>query len=307
MYGRSGHQTLATFVKLQQEINMAPAKKTAKRRASRRTTRRKKTSPLWQWFLMAFVAFGLYLAVDFYLGTRGSSPTDSPQAALQSGSEQDNNTTDGWSLEKARKFLPKGADPDHFEVYPLLPTGHALLSFGMPLKDKDSDPQGFINIRPGLSFISADGKAQAIGLSDLEPALGKELLAKLTGRAQVSSSLVAGDNFLIPIRFFLGQDEREVMAYLLIEDGQAKWAPLTHASGKKMPAAFWVGTTAQVARKVRHRKRATPYLIVEHGLLDEARAFEGFQWKTQAYMWDRGSFYYDEDYSHTLSQKQNSP
>lgn len=293
---------------LERALVMAKVKRKS-RRASPKKGR--KDSPFWQWLLVVLVALGLYYILDFYLDSRQNQPsTGVPSSQSQDSSEpreqETQNQNTEWTLERAEAFLPEGADPDHFEVYPLLPQKDALLSYGIPLPNKESDPQGLTNTRPGLRLIrehEGTYQAQSIDLSKLEPAIGKDLLDKFMGRPQISSSLEKDDFFLIPVRFFLEQEDREVMAYLYVDETQTQWAPLIHASGKKMPAAFWIGTTEKISRKVRHRKRDQPYLIIEHGLLDELKPYEGFQWKIQAYRWEDGAFRYDEEYSKELTSK----
>jgi len=291
-------------------------------RPKKRNSRKKrKDSPWWQWLLIALIAFGLYKVLDHYL------PEDRAPAPPQKKSvAQPENKTDSqkaletsaagpikkFSFEEAQKLLPKEAYPDNVQPTELQPTQGALLAYAKTVDGKTPGPQGQKNTHPGLRWVHWDGKEyepRDLNFKDLETALGGVSADQMEGMPHLAEHPFHESGAdIYPTRIFLKDDNHEIMAYLKVDDSGTSWAPLKHASGKKMPAAFVLGTTAENSRKIRHRKQAgRQYIIIENGTLNEFKAYEGYQWTAQAYYWDKDHFAYDPDYSKKLTEAMGKP
>jgi hypothetical protein len=275
--------------------------------------RRRKTqdSPLWQWLLVAAVAFGLYKGIDFYLNRREAVPPKVlkgpiAQKTVPAPETQKAVPITEWTFQSAGKFLPEGAYPDNFQPLPLEKNHGALLAFAKKIPGKDPGPQGLTNTQPGLSLIHWNGReyqTQPLDFEKLEASLGDVPLKKLEGLPRLNPPLKEGESSLYPMRLFLHEDNREVLAYVQLRGDKMEWAPLKNPSGKRMPAAFVLGTTAQDSRQIRQQKfGGHNYLVLEIGILDELRAFEGYQWQVQAYFWNGQEYVYDPEYSLKLTE-----
>lgn len=292
-------------------------KKTARRR-------KKNDSPLWQWALVALAAFLIYKGIDYYLGPRekGLSRPPSQTATSQKSSEGSASPSQSlgaditgpikkWDFAHTEKFLPKNAYPDNFQPTQLEGETGALVAYAKTLPGVEPGPQGLTKTQPGLRWVKWTGKdyqTEDLSFEKLDTALGEVSSKMLEGLPRVGTApFWEGDVKIYPTRLFLKNDNREIMAYLKVGPNGIDWAPLKHVSGKKMPAAFVLGTTAEQSRQVRHRKYAgRNYLIIENGILDELKAYEGYQWSVQAYYWDKGQFVFDADYSKNLTEAKRS-
>jgi hypothetical protein len=280
--------------------------------------RKKQDSPLWQWLLVAAVAFGLYKGIDYYLNLQPAHPptavkSPAPAKAIPTPAPETQATPiTAWTFESAKKFLPEQAYPDNFRPVPLEKNQGALLAFAKKIPGKDPGPQGLTNTQPGLQFIHWDGKqyqSQEIEFTKLAPALGDIPLHQLEGLPQFNQlPFKEGDVTLYPMRLFLHQDNREIVAFLEAQGPSVQWAELKNPIGKRMPALFVLGTTATDSRKFRQQKvGGRNYLILEIGTMDELKAYEGYQWQVQAYYWDGQEYVYDADFSKKLTEaKKNS-
>lgn len=282
----------------------------------RSSKKKKKDSPLWQWVLVALVAFGLYQVLNHFLPKMTGKETEKPAPAAQKStlpkSRPETEEISGapvkkWNLEEAQKYLPKSAYPDNVEPWPLPERTGVLLAYARRLSGIEPGPQGLTNTRPGLRSLRWDGKEykkEDISFGDLDSALPGISEKNFEGLPHLGKNpFDEGKSIIYPTRLFLKGDDREVMAYLKVSEAGTEWAPLNHPSGKRIPAAFVLGTTAETTRQVRHRKHGgRNYLIVENGILDEARAYEGFQWTVQAYYWDSDHFEYDSEFSKKLTE-----
>jgi hypothetical protein len=272
---------------------------------------KKQDSPLWQWLLVAAVAFGLYKGVDYYLNRKEAPPS---AVARKSVTPKPNPTPETqaagpiteWTFQASGKFLPEGAYPDNFQPIPLEKDRGALLAFAKKVPGKDPGPQGLTNTQPGLRLIHWDGKeyqTQEVDFVKLRASLGDVPLQKLEGLPRLNVPLKEGESSLYPMRLFLHEDTREVAAYVQVTGAVVQWASLKNPSGKRMPAAFVLGTTARDSRLLRQQKfGGRNYLILEIGLMDEVRAYEGYQWQVQAYYWDGQQYVYDAEYSAKLTE-----
>jgi hypothetical protein len=271
--------------------------------------RKNQDSPLWQWILVAVVAFGLYKGVDFYLNRKEAAPEKSHKTAVTpkpSAEAPGTGPVAEWNFQTAEKFLPQGAYPDNFQATPLEKDRGALLAFAKPLPGKTPGPQGLTNTQPGLRLIYWDGKEyrpQEIDFRKLAASLGEVSLQKLEGLPRLNPPFKDGETLFYPTRLFLQDDNREVLAYVQVTESAIQWASLKNPSGKRMPAAFVLGTTASDSRKVRQEKfGGRNYLILEMGSLDELKPYEGYQWQVQAYYWNGQEYVYDADYSQKLTE-----
>lgn len=273
--------------------------------------RKNQDSPLWQWLLVAAVAFGLYRGIDFYLNRKEAAPSKAlsgpvAQKVVPPSETQEAVPITEWTFQSARKFLPEGAYPDNFQPIPLDKEKGALLSFAKKISGKTPGPQGLTNTQPGLRLIHWDGKeyrTQELDFEKLQASLGDVPLQKLEGLPRLNPPLKEGDVVLYPTRLFLHEDSREIVAYVQVQGAKVQWAPLKNPSGKRMPAAFVLGTTAQDSRQVRQQKvGGRNYLVLEIGLLDEIKTYEGYQWQVQAYYWDGQEYVYDPEFSQKLTE-----
>lgn len=281
----------------------------------RRRKTKGKDSPWWQWLLVAVIAFGLYQALNHFLPRDQAPTSDKTQSSSskdKSSLEQEKKETPPeaetkqFSFEEAQKLLPKSAYPDNVQSTSLPATQGALLAYAQTISGKDPGPQGLKNTRPGLRWVHWDGKKyepKDLNFKELESALGGITLTQMEGLPRLAENPFKESGAdLYPTRIFLKDDNREVMAYLKVDKSGTSWAPLHHASGKKMPAAFVLGTTVDHSRKVKHRKHAgRQYIIIENGTLNEFKPYEGYQWTAQAYYWDQDHFQYDSEYSKKLT------
>lgn len=281
----------------------------AKRR--RKSSRKNKDSPLWQWILVALVAFGLYKGVDYYLQRRVAPPKPSTPATSKQKKVPELSQKPGpipeWTFESVEKFLPEQAFPDNFQPTTVVEGKGALLAFAKQLPGKDPGPKGLTNTQPGIRYIHWDGKkyqTKDLDFEKLEASLADLPISKLEGLPHISKQpFREGETFIYPTRIFLQGDDREVMAYVKVQGDDSQWALLQNPSGKRMPAAFVLGTTAQNSRLVRHRKYGgRNYLILENGMMDEMKAYQGYQWNIQAYYWDGNQYVYDSEYSKKLTE-----
>ena len=286
----------------------------AKRKRS--SGRKKKDSPLWQWILVALVAFGLYQVLNHYLPKMGEEKPRKPVSAakrlptkkIQTPAEESPaEPVKKWTLEEAQKYLPKSAYPDNIEPFSIPKQSAALLAYAQTRSGVQPGPKGLTNTRPGLRSLRWNGKEYQkddVSFEALDSALGGISVENFEGLPHLGKNpFDEGNAMIYPTRVFLKGDDREVMAYLSVTEEGTRWAPLNHPSGKKIPAAFVLGTTAKTTRQVRHRKHGgRNYLIVENGILDEMRAYEGFQWTVQAYYWNEDHFEYDSEFSKKLTE-----
>ncbi len=286
------------------------------RRKNTRTRKKRKTSnpPWWQWLLVALLALAAYKVLHHFLAypktetpsvqtTAGSSEKKSPSPANpQEGSEP--SLVEKWDFNNAARFLPEGAFEDNLLVVPVNKEKSAILGYAQKIEGKNTDPQGLTNTSPGLRLLNWNGKkyeAQDLSFEDLTLALGKLNLKQLEGLPQIDSKPLSADGVkFFFVQLFLKDDNRKVSAYLMERNGKLQWAPLHHASGKRMPAAFVTGTTQSHSRNLHHLYQGGKLLLVfENGVLDELKAYEGYQWTLQVYAWNGTELSYDAD----LSQK----
>jgi hypothetical protein len=216
-----------------------------------------------------------------------------------------------WTFQSAKKFLPAGAYPDNFRPVPLEKDQGALIAYAKKIPGKDPGPQGLTNTQPGLQVLSWDGKqyqGREIDFAKLGAALGEIPWQKLEGLPQFNQMpLREGNAILYPLRLFLQQDNREILAFLEVEGTNAQWAQLKNPIGKRMPALFVLGTTANDSRKFRQQKiGGRNYLILELGSLDPLKTYEGYQWQVQAYYWDGQEYVYDPEFSKKLTEAKKS-
>lgn len=272
--------------------------------------RKRQDSPLWQWLLVAALAFGLYKGIDYYLYRREAPAPPPPQSLTPPKTETPGQKTEpiqDWNLESAGQFLPSDAFEDNIQPTSLPDKKGVLLAFAKKVPGKKPDPKGLINTRPGLRLIRWNGnqyQTQEIDFEKLEPSLGGIPVSRLEGLPHLKEKpWQDGETKIYPARIFLHGDSREILAYLQVRDEQATWAPLKNPVGKKMPAAFVLGTTAKSSTQLRQEKFGNhDYLILETGLLNELKPYEGYQWRVQAYYWDGEQYLYDTDYSRKLTE-----
>jgi len=290
----------------------------AKKRSRGKTRKKsKKDSPLWQWILVALLAFALYKGLDHFLGPDWQDPgskkprLSSAKKTQGTPSQKSPEPTAGpvkeWNFKAASRFLPTEAIDENFQPTPIKDKKGALLAYAKKIPGKNPGPQGLTDTRPGLRVLEWNGQrydSVDLSFADLEKSLGGLSAKKFEGLPRLEAQRIQlGEAEIIPARIFLSKDNREVVAYLLVQQEGIRWAPLHHASGKKMPAAFVVGTTQKNTRKIQHQKHGGKnYLIVENGVLDEYKAYAGYQWNIQAYFWDGNEFTYDKEYSKKLTE-----
>jgi hypothetical protein len=280
---------------------------------------KKKSTPLWQWALLALGAFLLYRGLQYYLSPERYPPKKtisvkktpetttpheagpSPTPGVKGGPIQQ------WDFKSTGQLLPEGAYPDNFVPIPVKESQSGLLAFAKTLPGKRPGPQGLTNTQPGLSLFRWKDKkyeGQELKFSDLEPALSGINVQKFSGPPQVSKKPFSeAEAEIFTTQIFMGDDPRQVMAFFAVDATGIHWAPLQEADGKKLPAAFVKGTTKDTTRNVHTEKHSDKnYLIVETGKLDPAKLYEGYHWKVEAYFWNGQSFVYDNEYSDKLTK-----
>ncbi len=284
----------------------------------RQRSNKKGLSTFWQWVLVALAAFIFYKGLDYFLSLKGPKTPKGPthKIAKDAAPGQPSATPSPspgagpvkkWNFESAAPFLPPDAYEDNFQTVPLKDETDVLLAYAQKKAGVQPGPQGLTGTRPGVRYLRWDGKnyqTQEISLKELEAALGNLSIKNFQGLPQIEKkSMKEGETEIFPAKLFLSGDDREVVAFLSVDSSGLKWAPLHHASGKKMPAAFVQGTTRESTQKISQQKnRGKNYLIIEHGVLDEFRTYEGYDWRVQAYFWDGMQFAYDKDYSDELTK-----
>lgn len=284
----------------------------------RRNTKKKKDSTFWQWIWVALIAIVLYKGLDYFLprGPRGPQPeptkqttsAEKPKATPTPSPTPEIQKVKMWTEENAHGFLPEDGFADNYQVIPLKQKENALLAYARTLPGKNPGPMGSVNTRPGLRLLKWDGKEyQKLDLpfSELGSSLGNLSTKKFVGLPQLETkSLDVEGVEIFPAKIFLTGDDRVVTAFLLVNDKGLQWAPLGHASGKKMDAAFVTGTTKDTTQNVRIvNLNGKEYIILESGKLDENRPYAGYQWNVQAYFWNGEKFAFDKEYSQELAKK----
>ncbi len=296
------------------------------RRKNTRTRKKRKhhNPPWWQWVLVALLALAAYKVLHHFLAYPKAEPPTTPTVSAnsktqspppptpQAGSEP--SLVEKWDFNNAARFLPEDAFEDNLLAIPVNKEKSAILGYAKKIEGKTPDPQGLTNTHPGLRFLNWNGKkyeAQELAFDDLTAALGKLNLKQLEGLPQIDSKPLSanGAKFFFA-QLFLKDDNRKVSAYLMERNGKMQWAPLHHASGKRMPAAFVTGTTQSHSRSLRHLYQGGKLLLVfESGILDELKAYEGYQWTLQVYAWNGSELSYDADLSQkfTADKRENRP
>jgi hypothetical protein len=279
----------------------------------------KKGSALWQWLGVALAAFLLYQGLNYFLARQESAPARKKPSAVSRREDREVKPSPSaepeasggpvkkWSFAAAGRFLPEGAYEDNYQATPVGDNYGALLSFAKKIEGKDPGPKGLTHTRPGLRYLVWDGKSYRtadLPFDDLEASLGDISARQFVGLPQVNEQPFLNNGAaLFSTKIFLSEDDRHVTAYFVLDGEGIRWAPLHHASGKKMAAAFGEGTTQKTTRSVKQQKYdGKYYLIVENGVLDEYKSYAGYQWNVQAYFWDGKNFTYDDAYSKKLTQ-----
>jgi hypothetical protein len=292
----------------------------AKRRRSSasRGKGKKKDSPLWQWVLVALAAFLLYKGLDYFLAP-GMMSSDKRRVIVKAGKktpepsptakpQPETGLIKKWSFEAAAPHLPEGAYPDNYQATPIGKKDGALLAYAKLIPGKKPGPQGMTHTQPGLRVLMWNGKNYQPGefsFAALDPALARISSKSFVGPPQISAKpLLEGDVAIYSAKIFLSNDPREVQAFIQVSEQGADWVQLHHASGKKIPAAFLLGTTQENTRSLKQQSYGgKSYLILENGTLDPYKTYEGFQWNLQAYYWDGKAFVYDQEYSDKLTKE----
>ncbi len=272
-----------------------------------------------QWLLIALAAFALYQGLKHYLNPIKISEKKTLAAKILREIPQHSplptaplpeikEPVKKWTFETAGRFLPEKAYPDNYNSIPTEGESSALLAYAQLIEGKTPGPQGLTNTRPGLRWVKWDGKkyeAEDLDFSKLENAGTGLALQKFTGLPQIPKKPLSEDGSKIfPVKLFLDQDTRVVVAYLIVDGKNAGWAKLNNAEGKELPAAFLQGTTKSTTREIRTEKHdGKLYLIVNSGKLNELKLYEGYQWKVEAFGWNGQAFVFDKNYSEKLTKE----
>ena len=276
----------------------------------KRRKKKKKDSTFWQWVVVALAALLLYKGLDYFLPRdqgevkKSTSVSKEPSPSPEEGPSP----IEKWTFESASQFLPKEGYRDNFNTIPLAKKDRALLSYAKKIPGKSPGHKGLVNTRPGLRYLFWDGKkyqTEDLSFSALEPSLGKLSSKNFVGLPRVGKKSIPVDQGeIFPTEIFLSNDDRSIIAYLMVSESGIAWAPLNHASGKKIPAAFVKGTTKETTQGIKNQKHdGKNYLILENGVLDEDRPYAGYKWNIQTYFWDGNNFVYDQEYSQELTRK----
>ncbi|MCE9623899.1 MAG: hypothetical protein K8R69_00375 [Deltaproteobacteria bacterium] len=300
--------------------------------ARKKSKKKTKQSPqLWQWVIVAGAAFLLYQGLQHFLQPGKKAP-EKKIVAVKGKSEKPGKESPPpakpkptpaptpmptpqvtaapvtkWDFKNAGRFLPKEAYPDN---YTALPSGNSagLLAYAKIVAGKKPGPQGLTNTEPGLRAVVWDGKksqSQDLDFHALQPALGG---LKLVGPPQPERKPWISDGATIyPVKLFLNDETRLMVAFVRLEGSQLSWAPVAHEEGKTSAAAFLQGTTAAVTRRVNKVEHdGKHYIVVEKGSLDLTKPEAGYQWKVEAYAWNGKAFAFDKAYSAALTKEKKS-
>ncbi len=297
------------------------ARKKSKKSAS-------KSPALWQWVLVAGAAFLLYQGLQRWLNPDKAAP-EKHSVTLKSKPEKEKpaappakqatpapvptpapstGPVPKWTFQSAARFLPADAYPDNYSEMQLGAGPSGLLAYAKTLPGKKPGPQGLTNTLPGLRALQWNGKqyeTKELDFEPLKPALGG---LKLVGPPQADRKpWIADGETVLPAKFFLNDETRFLVGFILIDAQGPRWAPLQGEDGKPGVAAFLQGTTAATTRKVSKLERnGKHYIVVEKGFLDTAKPEAGYQWKVEAFAWNGKDFAYDKELSKTLTQEKKN-
>jgi len=286
-----------------------------------------KNPAFWQWAVVAGAAFLLYQGLQHWLNPEKPSPEKravtlktKPEKPAAPAAKQatpppaptpqpSSGPVPKWTFQSAARFLPADGYPDNYSELALGNGPSGLLAYAKTLPGKKPGPQGLTNTLPGFRAMLWNGKqyeTKELDFEALKPALGG---LKLVGPPQADRRAWIADGItVLPAKFFLNDETRFLVGFILIDAQGPRWASLEGEDGKAGIAAFLQGTTAATTRKVNKVERnGKHYIVVEKGSLDLAKPEAGYQWRVDAYAWNGKAFAFDKDLSKTLTQeKKNS-
>ncbi len=281
----------------------------------------KKNSPqLWQWLAVAVAAFLLYQGLEYLLSKKKPAPAKKPASTKISAApvakppapspkpQASPGPLKQWNFQETRRLRPDGAYPDNYVPIPVRDKQSGLIAYAKLIPGKTPGPKGLTNTKPGLSFSRLEGEhyqTRDLDFSRLQEVLDAGILKKLSGLPEISANpVIPGAAPVYSARLFLGEDPREVHSFVVIDGDGLAWASVRDVGGQQKPAACVTGTTKLSTGELRTENRhGKTYIILEKGVLEEAKLHEGYRWAVRAYSWDGKNFVFDPDYSQTLSRQ----